>query len=66
MPFVNVRIVKQVIAADPDGRKASRPVAAAEGAGVPGDAVWVVLHEVPARDRHGGRQSVQELRAAQP
>jgi 4-oxalocrotonate tautomerase len=70
MPFVNIRIVKEVIAADPDGRKAeiSRRVAAAlsEVAGVPEDAVWVVFEEVPARDWYVGRQSVQELRTAKP
>jgi 4-oxalocrotonate tautomerase len=70
MPFVNIRIVKEVIAADPDGRKAeiSRRVVAAvsEVAGVPEDAVWVVFEEVPARDWYVGRQSVRDLRAARP
>ncbi len=68
MPFVNIRIVKEVIAEDPEGRKAeiSRRVADAvsEVAGVPKEAVWVVFEEVAARDWYVGDRSVQELRAA--
>jgi 4-oxalocrotonate tautomerase len=70
MPFVNIRIVKEVIAADPEGRKAEigRRVAAAisEVAGVPEDAVWVVFEEVEARDWYVGRRNVQQMRAAGP
>jgi 4-oxalocrotonate tautomerase len=70
MPFVNIRIAKEVIAADPDGRKAeiSRRVcdAVSEVAGVPKEAVWVVFEEVAAADWYVGSQSVQDMRAAKP
>jgi 4-oxalocrotonate tautomerase len=70
MPFVNIRIVKEVLAADPDGRKAEigrRVVAAvSEVAGVPEDVVWVVFEEVDAQDWYVGRRSVQEMRAQKP
>jgi 4-oxalocrotonate tautomerase len=69
MPFVNIRIVKEVLADDPQGRKAeiSRRVADAlsEVTGLPKDAVWVVFEEVAARDWYVGTTSVEEMRAAQ-
>jgi 4-oxalocrotonate tautomerase len=67
MPFVSVRIVKEVIADDPAGKKAeiTNRVAAAvsDVAGVPEDAVWVVFDEVEAKDWYVGRNSVETLRA---
>lgn len=68
MPFVNVRIVREVIADDPEGKKAEigRRVAAAvsEVAGVPKEAVWVVFEEVAAGDWLVGDRTVKEIRAA--
>jgi 4-oxalocrotonate tautomerase len=70
MPFVNIRIVKEVIAADPEGRKTeiSRRVsdAVSEVAGVPKEAVWVVFDEIAAADWYVGNQSVKDMRAAKP
>lgn len=69
MPFVNIRIVKEVIAGDPAGKKAeiSRRVtdAVASAAGVPEDAVWVVFEEVSEKDWFVGKTSVEAMRAGQ-
>lgn len=66
MPFVTVRIVRQAIAADPEGKKqavASRIAAAlAEVTGLPQGDVWTVFEEVEARDWYLGANSVQALR----
>ena len=66
MPFVNIRIVKEVIAADPAGKKAaigSRVAAAiSEATGLPPHDVWVVFEEVAARDWYVGADSVEKLR----
>ena len=66
MPFVNIRIVKEVIASDPEGKKAAiaEKVAAAitEVAGVGKSDVWVVFEEVAARDWYVGDASVASLR----
>ena len=54
MPFVNIRLVKEVIAADPAGKKAeiARQVTAAisSATGLPSTEVRVVFEEVNARD----------------
>lgn len=67
MPFVNIRIVKEVIADDPDGKKAeiTRKVieAVAGTAGIPEEAVWVVFEEVSEKDWYVGKTSVQKIRA---
>ena len=66
MPFVNIRIVKEVIASDPETKKAeiAARVAAAisEVAGVGKKDVWVVFEEVAARDGYVGDASVASLR----
>ncbi len=66
MPFVNIRIVREVIAADPDGKKAAiaKKVAAAivEATGVGENDVWVVFEEVAARDWYVGPTSVETRR----
>ena len=66
MPFVNIRIVREVIAADPDGKKAAiaKKVAAAivEAAGVSENDVWVGFEEVAARDWYVGPISVETRR----
>ncbi len=67
MPFVTIRIVREVIADDPAGKKtaiSNRITAAiAETAGVPESAVWVVFEEVAEVDWYVGRERVKELRA---
>ena len=68
MPFVNIRIVKEVIAADPAGKKAAiaKKVSAAiaEATGLGPDMVWVVFEEVAAKDWYVGATSVEEQRRA--
>ena len=62
MPFVNIRIVREVIASDPAGKKQkiAEKVAAAinEAAGIPKDDIWVVFEEVNARDWFVGETHV--------
>ena len=66
MPFVNIRIVKEAIASDPERKKAAiaENVASviSEAAGVPKSDVWVVFDEVAARDWYLGPASVELLR----
>jgi 4-oxalocrotonate tautomerase len=63
MPFVNIRIVKEVIAADPEAKKkaiaAKIAAAIVEATGVGKDDVWVVFEEVAARDWYVGPTSVE-------
>jgi 4-oxalocrotonate tautomerase len=67
MPFVNIRLVKEVIAADPAGKKAqiSKAVTAAITAatGLSKSDVWVVFEEVAARDWYVGDSDVETLRS---
>ncbi len=67
MPFVNIRIVKEVIADDPVGKKAAmtaKIVDAVSGtAGIPTEAVWVVFEEVSEADWFVGDRRVKEMRA---
>jgi len=67
MPFVNIRIVREVIADDPEAKKTAIAnkvsAAVAEAAGVPEDAVWVVFEEVAEIDWYVGTKRVKELRA---
>ncbi len=66
MPFVTIRIVKEVIADDPTAKKtamAEKIVAAiAETAGISKNDVWVVFEEVAARDWFVGDLSVETRR----
>ena len=68
MPFVNIRLVKEVIADDPEGKKsriAKRIVAAiTETTGLTDNDVWVVFEEVAARDWYVGPISVETRRKA--
>jgi 4-oxalocrotonate tautomerase len=68
MPFVNIRLVREVIASDPEGKKAAiaRKVAAAitEATGLGDDDVWVVFEEVAARDWYLGPTNVETRRRA--
>lgn len=67
MPFVNIRIVKQVIEHNPEGIKAKVQTAVtdsiAEAAGIPKENVWVTFDEVDETDWFAGGQRVKELRA---
>ncbi|HEV7719041.1 MAG TPA: 4-oxalocrotonate tautomerase family protein [Arsenicitalea sp.] len=66
MPFVNIRLVKEVIADDPEGKKsaiAKRVVQAiTETTGLGNDDVWVVFEEVAARDWYVGATNVETRR----
>lgn len=67
MPFVTIRIVKEVIAADPAGKKAaiSKQVTAAivEATGLGKEDVWIVFDEVNARDWYLGEVDVETRRS---
>ena len=66
MPFVNIRIVKEVIAADPAGKKAaiSKQITAAivDATGLAKEDVWIVFDEVDARDWYLGEIDVETRR----
>lgn len=67
MPFVNIRIVKQVIEHDPEGIKNKVQSAVTESisaaAGIPKENVWVTFDEVEDTDWFAGGSRVKELRA---
>jgi len=69
MPFVNIRIVKEVIDSDPVEikRKIGADVSQviAKHAGIEVDKVWVVIEEVPETEWFSGGQRVKELRVAE-
>jgi 4-oxalocrotonate tautomerase len=64
--MVNIQLVREAIAADPEAKKASiaEKVAAAvsEATGLPKTSVWVVFEEVAAKDWFVGDESVAEMR----
>ncbi len=66
MPFVNIRLVRDVIADDPEAKKAklaSKMVDAVnEVTGIAKDDVWVVFEEVDARDWYVGERNVATRR----
>ena len=68
MPFVNIRLVKEVIANDPEGKKSAiaRDVVKAitQATGLTNDDVWVVFEEIAARDWYVGSTSVETRRKA--
>ena len=68
MPFVNIRIVKEVIASDPAGKKQAIANGVIESinkaTGIAKDDVWVVFEEVAARDWYVGERSVESRRNA--
>jgi 4-oxalocrotonate tautomerase len=65
MPFVNIRLIRDKIADDPDRKKAAiakavtKAIKAATGLG--DDDVWVVFEEVSTRDWYVGPTSVDTL-----
>ncbi len=67
MPFVSIRLVREVIADDPEAKKANMggriATAVSEVTGLPKDAVWVVFEEVAAADWFVGDRSVEAMRA---
>jgi 4-oxalocrotonate tautomerase len=67
MPFVNIRIVKEVIAKDPAGKKARISKAVTDAitreTGLTKNDVWVVFEEVLARDWYVGDTDVETLRS---
>ena len=66
MPFVSIRLVKEVIADDPVGKKAAMATkivaAITEATGLSNDDVWVVFEEVAAHDWFVGDASVHVRR----
>ena len=69
MPFVNIRIVREVIADAPVEKKTeiTRRVTDAinEVTGIGRDDIWVVFEEVAARDWFVGQTSVETRRSQQ-
>jgi len=69
MPFINIRLVREVIADDPETKKAEiakRVVAAiTDVTGLANNDVWVVFEEVAARDWYVGPTSVETSRNAE-
>ncbi|WP_417271523.1 MULTISPECIES: tautomerase family protein [Alphaproteobacteria] len=67
MPFVNIRIVKQVIEKDPEGIKAKVQAdvtqSLSNAAGIPPENVWVVFEEIDETDWFAGGTRVKEQRA---
>jgi 4-oxalocrotonate tautomerase len=65
MPFVNIRLVREVIADAPERKKAAiaEKVANAvhEVTGIGKTDIWVVFEEVAARDWYVGTSSVEAL-----
>ncbi len=65
MPFVNIRIVKEVLE-DAEQQKAqiSQRVtdAISEVVGIPKEAIWVVFEDITDTDWYVGATSVQEMR----
>lgn len=68
MPFVNIRLVKEVIADDPKGKKEKIARGVVETitstTGLADDDVWVVFEEVEAKDWYVGPASVESRRKA--
>ena len=67
MPFINVRLVREVIAHDPENLKTEMANkitrAVTEATGLAGSDVWVVFEEVAADDWYVGMSSVAQNRA---
>jgi 4-oxalocrotonate tautomerase len=67
MPFVNIRIVREVIAQDPAGKKAQISKAVTDAitgaTGLTKNDVWVVFEEVAARDWYVGDTDVETMRS---
>lgn len=69
MPFVNIRLVKEVIADNPAAKKAKiaegvvKTITEATGLGK--DDIWVVFEEVAAKDWYVGATSVETRRKSQ-
>ena len=66
MPFVNIRLVKEVIADNPEAKKTAMAEkiadAVSEVTGIAKSDIWVVFEEVAARDWFVGPTSVETLR----
>ena len=66
MPFVNIKIVKEVISDDPAKKKAAitKGVTSAisQSTGIPEDGIWVVFEEVSKTDWFVGQTRVKEMR----
>lgn len=69
MPFVSIRLVREVIAADPKGKKEAIAKAVKDAVrretGVGESDVWVVFEEVAASDWYVGQTSVETIRTGQ-
>lgn len=68
MPFVNIRLVREVIADDPERKKGAIAEgvvrAITQSTGLTNDDVWVVFEEVAAHDWYVGLTDVETRRKA--
>ncbi len=68
MPFVSIRLVKEVIEDDPVAAKATMSkgivTSICQATGLKEDQVWVVFEEVPETEWFVGKDRVKELRRA--
>ncbi len=66
MPFINVQLAKELIADDPDGKKAALGKRITEAVtsvtGLGNDDVWIVFEEVPARNWYIGPRDVESIK----
>jgi 4-oxalocrotonate tautomerase len=66
MPFISVRLARELIADDPEGKKAAigRQIteAVAGVTGVKSEEIWIVMEEVPARDWFVGGRDVESIK----
>ena len=66
MPFLTVRLAKELIADDPEGKKALLgkriTQAITETTGVREDEIWIVFDEVPARNWYVGPRDVESIK----
>jgi 4-oxalocrotonate tautomerase len=66
MPFLTVRLAKELIADNPEGKKAALgkkiTQAIVETTGVREDEIWIVFDEVPARNWYVGPRDVESIK----
>ena len=66
MPFINIQLAKELIADDPEGKKAALGRGITEAVtsvtGLKSEEVWIVFEEVPARNWYIGARDVESMK----
>lgn len=69
MPFVNIRIVEEVLGDSADEKRQTITDkvtdAISSTVGIDKDAIWVVFENIPERQWYVGNQSVKKIRGSQ-